>query len=212
MAVPVEPSRVRLRPDPGRYPGLTVEERGFDPAPPSPRATPPETGPPPSVAPDPSPPLWVVPSEVPRASRSLGFAGAYPEPILPDPPEPEGLFDVPGLLERLWLARALEAQRERPWSAEPPASGSPERPDLLVPSSGAKSGGVFAVGPSSAPAAGVPTAAPGSSNASVPPESTIGPGHALGFRPKSWVCPYCYLANDASASTCRGCRSSSLHF
>jgi hypothetical protein len=204
MAVRVEPPRGRpSSAETSRYPGLTPEERGAE-------------LPPPLFAPGapepPSPPPWAIPSEAPRDSWPLGLVGATPEPTGPSPPEREGLFDVPGLLERLWLARALEAQRERPWSAEPPASGSPERPDLLVPSSGAKSGGVSAVGPSSAPAAGVPTAAPGSSNASVPPESTIGPGHALGFRPKSWVCPYCYLANDASASTCRGCRSSSLHF
>jgi ribosomal protein L40E len=42
-------------------------------------------------------------------------------------------------------------------------------------------------------------------------EPAPGPIAVRPSRPRSWVCPYCYLTNDAGATTCRGCRSSSLH-
>jgi hypothetical protein len=169
------------------YPGLTPEERGAVPdRPPGEEAE----------------PLWVLPSDVPPSARPVGFVGPLPEPLDVAPPQvdPEGLFDVPGLLERLWLARALEAHRERP-------------PD--VPSE-ARSGAV-----ASPPPAPVPVSAPLTpladlpkppSDATLSSDGSQTPSRPSSWlRPRSWVCPYCYLANDEGASTCRGCRSSSLH-
>jgi len=102
MAVQVEPPRWRPRsPEPARYPGLTPEERGYEVAAPVP----------PDPEPLPGTPLWVAPSELPPPGRSQGFVVDRAPPPAPPLPETEGLFDVPGLLERLWLARALEARR-----------------------------------------------------------------------------------------------------
>lgn len=192
MAVRVVPPRGRPEASESvRYPGLTPEERGLD-VPTTPLATP-ELGPP--------PPLWVIPSEVPRAQRQEGFMGPLPgADLLEPPPPPEGLFDVPGLLERLWLARALEATHHE--RAQVPGGG-PSLVRTPLPSD-ARSGAVPGGTPSRpseafrtpggeallSPAAPAPTAATG---------------------PRSWICPYCYLTNDAGATTCRGCRSGALH-
>jgi hypothetical protein len=183
MAALVEPLKARPRPSgPDRYPCLTDEERGLDPSPgprPSvevrPAPTPPlELGP---------PPLWVAPSDVPAPSRALGFFDAVPEleTIEPDPPTPEGLFDVPGLLERLWLARALEAGREKPVNRT-------LRPPSVLPM----------------PAlAGAETRYGLSAGHRVPvAEGAAAPAPP---RPVGWICPRCYLTNEAEALTCRGC-------
>ncbi len=181
MAALLEPPRARPRPaDPERYPGLTLEERGLDP---SPTVSP-------AIELEPPPPLWIAPSEIPPESRSLGFAAAYPddsETIVPDPPRPEGLFDVPGLLERLWLARALEAARDRapPSSALAAARVEPVTP--VIPWTGPPtryglSGGQQAVSPAAPPPS--------------PPRSA----------PKGWICPRCYLTNNVGAAECRGCQ------
>ena len=193
MAVRVEPPRGR----PARYPGLTPEERGFDPVPvllPPPEET--------------ASPLWVIPSDLPRDARPEGFVAPLPEPLAPAPEE-EGLFDVPGLLERLWLARALEARRDRaPIVASrapdvPPRSAPPPRPAPEAPSAvPARTVRFDPMGPVlRGPVPGAPP----------PPAPPAAPTARSWARPNSWVCPYCYLTNDAAATTCRGCRSSSLH-
>ena len=203
MAVRVEPLKGRPGPrEASAYPGVTQEERGLGPLPA------------PLASPEPPPPLWIIPSDVPQSSRPVGFVGALPEPTSPAPPEPEGLFDVPGLLERLWLARALEAHHERPPPTAGPASEPPDAQDRAPPPE-ARSGGISSevsanahAGPRTPPqgresrlAGAGPTAR----------ETAAELPAAPWLRPRSWVCPYCYLTNDAGASTCRGCRSSSLH-
>lgn len=204
MAVHVESPRRRpeLR-EPSRYPGLTLEERGLDFAPTV-------------LLSSPEPPQpWLIPSEGPHDARSEGPAGAIPERVLPGPPEQEGLFDVPGLLERLWLARALEAHRERPGSSASRTADVPAASSESSPPPGAPTPTTARTVVSNAPFPGQrssdgPTVAVASvPRSSLPPTSA--PSVPIGFRPSSWVCPYCYLANDAAASTCRGCRSSSLH-
>jgi ribosomal protein L40E len=197
MAVRVEPPRGRPV---ERYPGLTPEERGFDP-PSTPRI---------SVEPEPPPPLWMIPSEMPHPDRSVGFVGALPDAQLPEPPPAEGLFDVPGLLERLWLARALEAaHHERPW----PSATGPDGRELrtTLPSSG-RSGAAMP----SAPDRPVPAPSLSPLDPPAPVLATASPAlETAGIveppRPRSWICPHCYLTNDASATTCRGCRSGTLH-
>ena len=192
MAVRVEPPRGRpvLR-EPSGYPGLTPEEMGLEPPPPVERPEP-----------WPGPPLWVVPSAVPPPARSVGFVAAPPERVAPAPPGTEGLFDVPGLLERLWLARALEAHREHPevpaaaaYAGPPPVAAT--SPPVRVPT----------------PGPSVPVEAPADRRYEAPVSvlPTAAPSARAPFRPRSWICPYCYLTNDADAATCRGCRSSSLH-
>jgi len=201
MAVQVEPPRWRPRSsEPARYPGLTPEERGYEPT--TPVATPPE--------PLPETPLWIAPSEMPPPDRAVGFvvvSRAPPEPA-PTPPEAEGLFDVPGLLERLWLARALEGRRDlavsRAAMLPPPGSSSDMLPPALTPE------------PRTDPAATLrePPARELAPAAAAPPVERLrdlsAPSPPASW-PSSWVCPYCYLANDPRAATCRGCRSSSLH-
>lgn len=184
MAALLEPPGARPRaPGANRYPGLTDEERGLDPSP-APRPTVevrPAPTPPLELGP---PPLWVAPSEVPAASRALGFFDASPEleTIEPDPPAPEGLFDVPGLLERLWLARALEAGRDRPVNRPLRSPASPPMPPLA----GATTRyGLSTAGPTTEPDAVSPPAGP---------------------RPVGWICPQCYLTNDAARLDCRGCQ------
>jgi len=204
MVARVEPPRGRPE---QRYPGLTPEERGFEP--PSASVVSPE--------PEPPPPLWVIPSELPQTARSVGFVGPLPESQLPEPPPPEGLFDVPGLLERLWLARALEAHRERPWSPTTQDEAAPELARDRTPfPTEARSGGVPVTGLAGSPdSRGTVAPMPASSvprAGSTPPEPASGPVPiAPPSRPRSWVCPYCYLTNNADATTCRGCRSGSLH-
>jgi len=200
MAVRVEPPRGRPGPREALgYPGLTAEERGLDP--PSFYPAPPE----------PPPPLWVLPSDLPQSSRSVGFVGPLPEPIGPEPVEPEGLFDVPGLLERLWLARALEAHHERTTSpGVEPLQGHPQTAPAQSPSPASRSGGTSPAVPSEMPAGGA--AVPGIGPSPTIQSETLNESlTALGMRPRSWVCPYCYLTNDAGHSTCRGCRSGALH-
>ena len=204
MAVLIEPSRGRPSPARSpRYPGLTPEERGFD-------ALPIEV---PPTDPGPPPPLWVVPRDPPRSSGSVGFVGPLPEVAPRAPPEEEGLFDVPGLLERLWLARALEARRETPRAPKGAtvAEPGPTPPPSLGP---AQSGALAARPPAARPEAPLP------GPASAPPPATAGPPV---IRPsssvivpnvplaRSWVCPYCYLANNPSSSICRGCRNTVPH-
>jgi len=209
MAVVVEPPRARPGPkELGRYPGLTPEERGVDPPP---RLRP-------SPVPEAPPPLWIMPSGVPKESRSLGFVGPLPEPELPPAAPPEGLFDVPGLLERLWLARALEASHRERWAAsaavEAPEPGAPPARPVAAPvaphspvRSGALSWPMLSVpAPPVAPPAEAAVAPPS------PPPPAEPPRTAPSVRPRSWICPYCYLTNDANATTCRGCRSGNLHF
>ena len=200
MAVRSEP--LRGRPEPkgaARYPGLAPDERASE------------------YLSEPPPPLWVIPSEAPPGPRSVGFVAPLPEPEAEAPAPSEGLFDVPGLLERLWLARALEAHRERPWTPEVPGpEGSSRVPDpLLAPTSrsSAVSGGTPAGPPlliERPRPTRVLTAAPAPPPS--PPELVEAPIAPVGPLSRSWVCPYCYLTNEAGASTCRGCRSSSLHF
>jgi hypothetical protein len=195
MAVRVEPPRGRPGPrEPERYPGLTLEERGY--VPPSILPTPPELEPP--------PPLWLIPSDAPQESRSGGFLAPLVEPVTPRPPEQEGLFDVPGLLERLWLARALEANRERSWHERAAGTDLPATTaELPLPAEIPPY-----VAEELAPPQDLGRDEPGRSPGARPLEVLAPPS----FRPKSWVCPTCYLANDAGAATCRGCRSASLHF
>lgn len=200
MAVRVEPPRGRPAPrESVRYAGLTPEERGYDP----------------TSAPEvvPEPPLWMIPSELPPAARPVGFVGALPSAPPSEPTPPEGLFDVPGLLERLWLARALEAshrERSGPPVAAPPAEPPPPTVSLPIPSP-AKSGAI------ATPWTGVRPPQSSAPRPSVPPTPVHGPAvpppelAAAPARPKSWICPYCYLTNDADATTCRGCRSGHLH-
>lgn len=203
MVARVEPPRWRPGlSEPERYPGLTAEERGYDP--PSTPRDPPEL----------APPLWVAPSALPPPSRSVGLVMAPPAPLAAPRLEPEGLFDVPGLLERLWLARALEARREPP--GEPSATAS--RPTGSVsPHLPTPPGALDPARPVTAPTAreGPPRAVPGDYGAQplVPPRESVAepsPSPPPSW-PSSWICPYCYLANDPRAATCRGCRSSSLH-
>ncbi len=187
MAVRVEPPRARpaLR-EPGGYPGLTPEEMGLEP-PPAPERQ--EAWP--------SPPLWVAPSAVPPAARSAGFIAAPPD-------DTEGLFDVPGLLERLWLARALEARRDPP--SPSPALLNPSPPPGPIAPVAAPPEPVRSAPPRPAPP---PAERRAETPVSVVP--TAAPSARAPFRPRSWICPYCYLTNDADAATCRGCRSGSLH-
>ncbi len=178
MAVVLEPPRARPRPADGdRYPGLTLEERGIDAVPVAP----------PRVDFDPPPPLWIAPSEIPSDARSAGFASAYPETILPDPPRREGLFDVPGLLERLWLARALEAARERDTPTPPvvTATVEPVTPVLTWGGAATRYGVSAPVLQSSPPEEPRPSSRP---------------------VPKGWICSRCYLTNDAESTACRGCQ------
>jgi ribosomal protein L40E len=204
MAVRLEPPR--LRPswaEPARYPGLTPEERGVEPLA---ELAPPEL----------APPLWVAPSDIPAAARPVGFVALPPEPpATPAPPEADGLFDVPGLLERLWLARALEASHhDRPASAPSASPFVASAPPSPTPAA-SRSGGV-AVVLRPIPFT-MPVPAPVPAPSPIPParlEARSLPSawpHAPSRRPSNWVCPYCYLANDPAATTCRGCRSGSLH-
>ena len=201
MAVRVEPPRGRSA---SNYPGLTPEERDVEVP----------TVPVRSLEPEPPPPLWFIPSEVPRSSPSGGFFGPLPGAREPEPPPPEGLFDVPGLLERLWLARALEARRERPWSStgtgvngpEPdPAGGSGPLP------TGSQSGGVLAGVPARSPGGGPAPRATAPDATPLPERPAAAPVSGVPPRPRTWICPHCYLTNDATATTCRGCRSGTLH-
>lgn len=209
MVARIEPPRSRPTPkEPGtnaaRYPGLTAEERGLDLDPPesSPRDL------------EPPPPLWIAPVEVPRASRSVGFAAAYPD-TLPDdllvkPLEPEGLFDVPGLLERLWLARALESHRDPPATAPIPREAVPAP---TVPPAFRTVGSVPSHG---TPALATPPADPRPvGDPRLPFVPTPGsrvedgrtPSRAFAPAPPSgWICPQCYLTNDAGSESCRACR------
>lgn len=202
MAVQVEPPRWRPRsPEPARYPGLTPEERGCE----APAPAPPNAEPPPGT------PLWVAPSEPPPPAGPSGFDAAQAPPSALPPPETEGLFDVPGLLERLWLARALEGHRPpSSWSlprvpgSAPAAKAAPAPPGSL-----SRSGGLPV-----SPAPVVPATPPSRATSDPHPlERTpeAAPPPPVASWPTSWVCPYCYLANDPRAATCRGCRSSSLH-
>jgi hypothetical protein len=167
--------------------------------------------------PVPPPPLWLLPSEMPPEARSHGFAEAYPSVGEP-PAESEGLFDVPGLLERLWLARALEAShRERsgsfpsssprapasaspaPLSTEPAGETDPAEPVtgvILPPAEPEAPPAVVAASPEPVEALPIPEGSP--------------PAHPQP-RPRGWICPSCYLTNDPGAVTCRGCRSGRLH-
>lgn len=197
MTALVESPRERARAlSKGRYPGLTLEERGYDPAP--------ITIPP--ASPEPPPPLWVAPSDIPRPARALGFVAALPETEERGPPAPEGLFDVPGLLERLWLARALEAGRDRT-TGPARAQESEELVRMPTPPDNSdRSGGAT----TEAASTGVGT--PGEAVADPPregrsdePATHVAPPTAYA---RSWVCPWCYLANDAGATVCRGCRAS----
>jgi len=203
MAVRVEPLKGRPGPrEASAYPGVTQEERGLGPLPA------------PLASPEPPPPLWIIPSDVPQSSRPVGFVGALPEHISPDPPDSEGLFDVPGLLERLWLARALEGHHERPTEVVGSAPDGSDAHDQAL-AAGSRSGGLLPETPTSAPSE--PAVLPRGREprlAGAGPtmgEPALGPIAVRSSRPRSWVCPYCYLTNDAGATTCRGCRSSSLH-
>jgi hypothetical protein len=202
MVARVEPPRGRSpRPEPvadtARYPGLTPEER----------AIPPEEGQRDILDEESPSPLWIAPVEVPQASRSVGFASAYPEALPdslpPDPPPPEGLFDVPGLLERLWLARALETRRERPTTPpilrNPPSAGAPEPapppPTILSEATCAPPRAAVA---DDRPPSAVPPRIPLDERAAYPPPMAP-------TLPRSWICPGCYLTNDLAAPACAGC-------
>ena len=212
MALRIEPPRGRLVPaEASRYPGLTPEERGYDDAPPRPVVREAEPG----------PPLWILPSELPPASRPTGFVGPLPRealpPEYPPPPPPEGLFDVPGLLERLWLARALEVSHQE--RARPPLTPRAVPPPVLpyasvLPLAVTRSGAARPMAPP-APVGGraIPSTppAPSARPAVPPPAPILAPPVPSTARPKSWICPYCYLTNDAAWTTCRGCRSGALH-
>jgi hypothetical protein len=206
MAVLIEPPRGRSGSSGAtRYPGLTAEERGLGPE--FPLVTERGAG---------ATPLAGVPASPRGPPNELGEPSVashrqeFPGPRTPSrPPENDGLFDVPGLLERLWLARALEVYRPRSGSfvAEPPPApsvpyrptgpeGSTDRDPVELrsaadpsprPDPSSRSGGSI-----------------GSDGATAPPGSRALPR-------TSWVCPYCYLANDPEAATCRGCRSGSLY-
>lgn len=211
MVARVDPPRPRA-PERGsgeasaRYPGLTAEERGYDPSP----LVPPTVEPP--------PPLWVAPAEVPESSRSSGFFGPAPEAVEPEP-VPEGLFDVPGLLERLWLARALEARQERPWTAYVARSAAhraaPTTPPtspatVAAPAPAATPPPAASPPPAPAPSARAPAAPPTSPSRSIP--SALAPlpptpaQKAQAALWSSWICPQCYLTNDHAVDVCRGCR------
>lgn len=209
MVARVEPPRGRApRKEPAadgaRYPGLTAEER----------AVPLEEARLETLDDEPPPPLWIAPVEIPQASRSVGFVGAYPDALPdslpPDPPRPppEGLFDVPGLLERLWLARALEAHRERPPTAPAPGASPPTAARYTEGPRGPTTSPAPAVRPSaetapSAPGSDAPLTGP-------PPripleEGPVFPPPVAPTLPRSWICPGCYLTNDLAAASCVGC-------
>ena len=213
MVARVEPPRARATPaerspEASRYPGLDPTERLLPLDPPSLAASDDE----------PPPPLWIAPIEVPPADRSVGFVAALPEllpELLPDPPSvdrepPEGLFDVPGLLERLWLARALEARRE-PLAAASPVRlplrtrappEAPRRDPAPTPVTPAPEEPRSAAAETGAPAA---TSSPAPTDRrSTPPESLPAPVSPTAVR--SWICPYCYLTNDLGTTACAGCR------
>jgi len=199
MAVRVEPLRGRpSSKGPSTYPGLTPEERGVEPLAP------------PEILPE--PPLWVLPSGMPLERRPTGFVPPLPPPLGIDLQPPEGLFDVPGLLERLWLARALEAHHERT-APVPLAAPDPPDPRATAPLTPSRSGGA-PPGVAAAPSRVPPPATERHPvlGGLIPPPRHAEPLATPPVRPRSWVCPHCYLTNDAAASTCRGCRSSSLHF
>lgn len=205
MAVQVEPPRWRPRsPEAARYPGLTPEERGYPPT--IPPAT--DPGPPRET------PLWLAPSELPPPARSAGLVVERPEPPPAASPDVDGLFDVPGLLERLWLARALEAAHR------PPVPTGRTGP--LAPASALGSATTAPAAPES-PVGLSPTSV-SRHEAELVHDASAGPDVVLSREPEpappsppaaawpaSWICPYCYLANDPRAATCRGCRSGSLH-
>jgi len=198
MAVRVEPSRQRAV---QRYPGLTPEERGGELADASEEAP----------APEPESPLWVLPSEMPQGERASGFVGPLPESSLPEPLPPEGLFDVPGLLERLWLARALEAAHlaRTPTAAAEMPTPAARRAAAPVPAqSGAVTTGALGIPPIAAvppPTPSAPREGRGSPSVAAP-RAYVEP-----LRPGGWICPHCYLTNDATSTTCRGCKSGALH-
>ncbi len=164
----------------------------------------------------PPPPLWVMPSELPPEARSQGFVDAYPTPGPPLPPA-EGLFDVPGLLERLWLARALEAShRERSGAVVAAAPAGLEVP-LAAPASEETPASIsseesVSLGPEPPAEPALPDV--GNGPAVEAPRrlasNVISPATLLA-RPRGWICPTCYLTNDPDATTCRGCRSAGLH-
>lgn len=205
MVARVEPSRARPpageTPGGGRYPGLTAEERGLEPQPP--RS--------PTAEPDDSLALWVAPAEVAPASRSSGFFGGISESPAPPPPsaaaEPEGLFDVPGLLERLWLARALEAGRDRPWASYAARKLSSEPPPPVLVSSPSAGPPVRAPLPRvPGPAAPAASVSPPRPVAPLPPNGPPTPARvAAAALWGSWICPQCYLTNDRAFALCRGC-------
>jgi len=213
MFARVEPPRARAShtepsPEANRYPGLDPTER-LAPLEPSQLA---------ALEDEPPPPLWIAPIDVPPADRPVGFFAALPEelPEVPavdrEPPRepPEGLFDVPGLLERLWLARALEAGRELPAAARParvpllaraafstpPRSVAPQ-PARPAPEAPATEDGTSG-GAEAAPAA------PPAERGAASPELT--PPRVPTTAVRSWICPYCYLTNDLGTTACAGCR------
>jgi len=198
MAVRVEPPRQRAV---QRYPGLTPEERGLEPLDGPDEATPPE----------PESPLWILPSEMPQAERATGFVGPLPAEPPPEPLPPEGLFDVPGLLERLWLARALEAAhlaRTATPTAEAPLAPARRSAAVLPAQSGAVTPGALGI----PPVADVPPPAPPSPREGRDPRPVATPrAYVEPLRPGGWICPHCYLTNDATSTTCRGCKSGALH-
>ena len=202
MAVQVEPPRWRPRsPEPARYPGLTPEERGYERPPPEPA----------EVGTLPGTPLWIAPSELPPPARSVGFVVASEAPPTIPAPETEGLFDVPGLLERLWLARALESRRSPSLPVTHLLGPGPVAEIEPVPSAGELTRPDPEARPPASPAPPAGTAGPELilHPAERAPEPAVPP--PVASWPSSWVCPYCYLANDPRAATCRGCRSCSLH-
>jgi len=208
MVARVEPPRARAArnepaPDAARYPGLTPEER----------AVPLDEARLEAMDGEPPPPLWIAPLEIPPASRSLGFVAAYPDPLAeglpPDPPPPpEGLFDVPGLLERLWLARALEAHRERPSTTPAPQASPPTvAQPLEVPRVPTASPSPLPRSPPETPPSArgseIPLTGP-------PPRIPLDEGRAYPppvapTLPRSWICPNCYLTNDLAATSCVAC-------
>ncbi len=197
MAVRVEPPRGRSgSSEASRYPGLTAEERGLEPPFPPP------------LEPVAVPSSLAVPLAATPLVDGLAERRGAPEasPDLPPsslPSASEGLFDVPGLLERLWLARALEVHRARSFAVAPPHPPSPGVPRTLgAPAADLPPGRLEAE--SSAPRLTEPGRSTGAAEA--PRSLPLEPAPR-----KSWVCPYCYLANDRDATTCRGCRSGNLH-
>ena len=203
MAVRVEPPRGRPAPkESTNYPGLTPEERGA------------ETLSSALLPAEPAPPLWIIPSSAPAAIPSVGFVGALPEGRPAEALPPEGLFDVPGLLERLWLARALEAaHRERLGDPAITHPNGPPVPESRSPLPSEHRSGAVPAGLAPRPPApdAAPLGLPPPTPSTPPTPRILSPAAVAEARPRSWICPFCYLTNDAGAATCRGCRSGTLH-